>query len=138
LKHFLENNYVELRGNIDGANYPAPAHAQFLGKLAGYVQVAGVIMMMFGGSVFNALGYTTPPAWLTQMQENQMQVFMGLFMFSMVAANMQSTGAFEIILDEKVLFSKIDSGRMPTLDELVALLEDNGLTKTNGDSFGRV
>jgi len=94
--------------------------------------------MMFGGSVFNALGYTTPPAWLTQMQENQMQVFMGLFMFSMVAANMQSTGAFEIILDEKVLFSKIDSGRMPTLDELVALLEDNGLTKTNGDSFGRV
>ena len=40
---------------------------------------------------------------------------------------MCATGAFEITLDGKMLFSKIKEGRMPTIDEVVNLLSRRGL-----------
>jgi len=66
------------------------------------------------------------------MQENQLQTFMFLFILSSVAQNMSATGAFEIILNDKVLFSKIGTGRLPTLQEIVQLMEREGFHKVSG------
>lgn len=89
-----------------------------------------IAFTFFGSSIFQALGYAQPPQFWTQIQENQLQAFLGLFLFSSVAQNMQATGAFEIILDGEVLFSKLEQGRMPSLQEIEEALANAGVEKT--------
>lgn len=45
--------------------------------------------------------------------------YLGLNMLQNIVS---STGAFEITCGNRVIFSKLDSGRMPTLDELLKKL----------------
>jgi len=66
------------------------------------------------------------------MQENQMTVFLSLFFLSSFAQNFANTGAFEISLNGKVLFSKLETGRLPTLKEISETLEQYGVNSVSG------
>lgn len=41
----------------------------------------------------------------------------------MIAANITKTNAFEIFFDGKLVFSKLEQGRMPSLQEVTAPVE---------------
>lgn len=97
-----------------------------LSKAATVMQVGAIATSVLGGPLLRRLG-VAEPAPMTALRENQVQVFMGLFLLSSVAQNMEATGAFEVSLDGKLLFSKLQLGRMPSLDEIVALLEEAGV-----------
>ena len=62
------------------------------------------------------------------MKENRMQCF-ALFMLSnSVAASFMQTGAFEVELDGKPIFSKLETGRMPQVRELQEALRAAGVS----------
>ena len=127
MKKFLEQHYPELQGNIEGAHYPTPPVADFLVSLAAGAQISIVGLLLFAKPICQALGYTQTPPVVQQLQENQMQIFVGLFIMSSLVQNMKNTGAFEINVNGKTLFSKLESGRMPQIGEIVTLLEGVGL-----------
>ena len=45
----------------------------------------------------------------------------------MVQANLMQTGAFEIKVDGKLVFSKLQSNRMPNMQELVEIFRLEGI-----------
>ena len=46
-----------------------------------------------------------------------------------IAQNMCSTGAFEIQHNNELIFSKLHENRMPSIEEIVHILGDRGLSK---------
>jgi selT/selW/selH-like putative selenoprotein len=44
-----------------------------------------------------------------------------------LVANLRTNGAFEIYLDDAMIYSKLESGNMPTIDDLVKPLVAAGL-----------
>jgi selT/selW/selH-like putative selenoprotein len=63
-------------------------------------------------------------------KKNFTQIFLVLFFIVPAVINsLATTGAFEISLDGKVVFSKLQSGRFPTADELLSLMKSAGLNE---------
>lgn len=94
-----------------------------IAQFAQVLQLVGIGIVMFGDGVFGLFGMQQPEF----MKENKLLIFGGLFMFNTVAQNMMATGAFEITLNGKMVFSKLDQGRMPALSDLIGRFEDAGL-----------
>lgn len=131
MKNWLEQQYPELRGSISGANFPAPPRAVMLAQFAQVLQMAGIALALFGDGLLGLVGIKMPEF----VKENRLMIFGMLFLFNTVAQNMMATGAFEITMNGKRIYSKIESGRMPTLHDLVARFEDAGLTSVNSPAF---
>jgi selT/selW/selH-like putative selenoprotein len=60
------------------------------------------------------------PDLIVQMQEKQMMAFfMTYYVGNMIVQNLSNTGAFEVTLNGKLVWSKIQEGGLPTWDVLV-------------------
>ena len=91
-------------------------------------------------SSFESLGMQTPGffVWMTQ---NKVSACMMLFMFSnSIEGMLMSTGAFEIYLGDELIWSKLESGRIPSPTELIQAIESHlelsGAKLASGTSFG--
>lgn len=129
LQEFLETRYPELRGQVQGGNYPPPPLGVAATQLASLTQWSAIALAMAGPTILGAFGVVggAEPEWYTWFCENKMTAFIGIFFANSVAQNMATTGAFEVEVDGRVVFSKLASGRMPTAGDLVRGLETIGL-----------
>mmetsp|Transcript_865 Transcript_865/g.2465 ORF Transcript_865/g.2465 Transcript_865/m.2465 type:complete len:96 (-) Transcript_865:132-419(-) len=80
-------------------------------------------MLFFGDTIFRWLGMEPPQAW-TQIKSNPALLIGAYFMLNMVYSQIISTGAFEITYNGGLVFSKLEAGRMPSLQELFKVLEE--------------
>lgn len=83
---------------------------------------------MGGDKLLRLVGFQTLPSFYWTIQDNSIPV--GIFVFLVgpqLIAGMAKSGAFEIYLDESVVFSKLASGGMPKVDDLVEPLVAAGL-----------
>mmetsp|Transcript_22949 Transcript_22949/g.51750 ORF Transcript_22949/g.51750 Transcript_22949/m.51750 type:complete len:139 (+) Transcript_22949:334-750(+) len=126
LQEFLEYRYPELRGRVHGSNYPPPQFAMLLVQLAALLQWSAIALMIAGDKVFAMVGTATPP-WAKSVMENKMNTFIGIFFFNSMAQSMTATGAFEVVVDGKQVFSKLATGRMPSAADITRGLEAIGL-----------
>ncbi|KHJ94490.1 selT/selW/selH selenoprotein [Oesophagostomum dentatum] len=81
------------------------------------------------------------PAILRWAQSNKISACMMLFlMTNMVESTLLATGAFEIFLDKEQIWSKLESGRVPSPQELIQMidsqLELSGKGLGGGAGFG--
>ena len=125
LKDFLERRYPALIGNVHGSFYPPPPYTELLASLASYVWMFGLGFLFFGEQLFAFLNINVPD-WYQGLKQNQMPVLVGLFLLNNIAANLTRTGAFEVYLDDHLLFSKLESSRMPSPGEIVAAMNQLG------------
>jgi len=51
----------------------------------------------------------------------------GFLIPNMIQANLLQTGAFEIKVDGKLVFSKLQTNRMPDMNELIEILRIEGV-----------
>ena len=124
----MEGTYPELKGKVHGENFPPPVVYQLIAQLAGIIQMVGFVFVIFGSAIFNLLGVPTPQWYYGTVTNNKMQFIMGLFLLSSVAQQLIATGAFEIsLVNGEEIFSKIKTGRMPTIEEIEDALRHNGL-----------
>lgn len=76
-------------------------------------------MIVMGRDPFPSFGVPTP-GFYTWMLSNKLSACMMLFVLSNSLENMlMSTGAFEIYIGEEQIWSKLESGRVPSPAELV-------------------
>lgn len=125
LRNFIEGSFPEFQGNIYGEVYPPPAHAQFIAQLTGYLWLIGIVLLLGGDKIFQALGMETPE-FVKEMIKNKPGAFLALFIMNSVGNSMVNTGAFEIFVNDDLIFSKLQTQRFPTGDELVTALEAMG------------
>eukprot|EP00054_Salpingoeca_dolichothecata_P006736 m.39604 g.39604 ORF g.39604 m.39604 type:complete len:89 (+) comp16645_c0_seq2:237-503(+) len=84
-------------------------------------------MLFFGDRVFSSLQMATP-AWFTQARANQYTWMAGIyFLGNTLAQNLMHTGAFEVYVDDTQVWSKLETGRLPSWPELVGALKDHGI-----------
>ena len=74
----------------------------------------------------NAMGIKEPPALVRQAKDNKMFVLGSLWFLNNYGNSQLSTGAFEIYLDDKQIFSKLESKRVPTAEDILSILNEAG------------
>jgi selT/selW/selH-like putative selenoprotein len=126
LKEFLESRYPELRGKVVGAHHPPPWHAAMMQQLAGVVQWGGIGLMFFGGSMFKIIA-VPEPSWYRTFTENKMNAMIAMFFMNSICNSMVATGAFEVTVDGQLIFSKLQSGRMPSAGDIIGGMESIGM-----------
>lgn len=125
LKGFVEERYPAFQGNIVGGHYPPPQYATVIATIAGYIWILGIITLVAGQSIFKNLGIPEPEI-VTWMSNNRAGAFFMLFMINSVASSLLATGAFEVYIDDDLVFSKLQTKRFPSPRDLVALLSGYG------------
>ncbi len=125
LKGFVEANYPEFQGNISGALYPPPKYCEIIAQLSGYVWIGGIALLIVGNHIFAAL-QMAEPEWYVWMKNNKTKAFFGLFMLNNIGHSFLATGAFEVYLNDELIYSKLQIGRMPSTTTLVNALAAHG------------
>jgi len=75
-------------------------------------------MLFIGKFLFEKLG-KTPPAFLTDGLGSRVMYFVALTLWATLMQNMiTATGAFELYLNDNLLFSKLEKDRLPNIDEV--------------------
>ena len=126
IKHYVEESCPELRGNVDGILYPPTKQAEIISSITSSLWFFGLILLFAGDAVFGALGIEHP-AFYAYMRQTKMQCGFILFMINNFGAGMLATGAFEVYLDEDLIYSKLETGRMPKLPDIFYALAMKGI-----------
>ena len=123
VKRYVESQprYAAFVGNIQGGNYPPPSHAVVISQLAGYVWMAGMGLLIFGDAFFSSV-QLSEPSWYVWMKSNKVAAFAGLFIMNNLAHSLLATGAFEIFVDDQLVFSKLASKHLPSGEDVAAAL----------------
>ena len=120
---FLQAHYPDLEGRIKGENYPVPEAAMIAASFVKYLQMFALVATFFGDAIWSYIPFVRgPPSWYYGMKESGMAMPALVCLFlnvPTVVQSYQTTGAFEIIVDGAVIFSKLEIGRMPNGDDLV-------------------
>ena len=124
MKKFLASRY--LLDSIKAEQYPPPTFGVVAVSVAQFAQIASVVLILAGDKLFSFIGVPTP-AWFATINDNKMMTFAGIWFANNIAAQLVATGAFEIYLDDALIFSKLDTGRLPTTADIVTHFKDFGL-----------
>ena len=107
---------------ITGGLYPPTLQAQIIAQIAGALWLVGLALVFAGPQIFRMLGMEEP-AFYREIKEKQM-VFLGvLFIINNVGNSQLATGAFEIYLEDQLVFSKLETNRTPNQDDMKLLID---------------
>ncbi|BDA44855.1 probable thioredoxin reductase-like selenoprotein T [Coccomyxa sp. Obi] len=106
-----------------GTAYPVPPHKAFMAKVMMVAQYGSIGLLLGGEQLFAALGMPVPELY-QQYRDKRTGIVLGIWLLGNALQNqLVSTGAFEVYYDGERVFSKLESGRVPSTDELIDLLE---------------
>jgi len=160
LRELLRTEFPGEWSEISGDNYPAPEWTNLAATVISILQMLVILVVLTGDAVWNYIpGFRSgPPEFYYKMKDNPALTFMIVFL--VIPSYVQSfanTGAFEIFLDDKLvscslvslcllfasflnsfckwkcmqIFSKLETGRMPNVGEIMAALEKSGLQRSS-------
>ena len=114
--------YPELE--IHGESYlPSPSVL----TIVSIVDIASwviILLMLFGDYFFQKLNITPPDIYVQAKENSMMVIALTFFLTNAVKQNLLASGAFEVSLDGELLFSKLQTGRMPEWESLLRALSD--------------
>lgn len=128
MKKMLETEFPGL--DVILANYPAPAPKRILAKVVPVAQMGVIGMIVAGDRVFPMIGITQPPAWFNSLRANRFGSMASTWLLgNFLQSYLQSSGAFEVLCNGELVFSKLKEGRFPGEIELRDLISKK-LTRT--------
>uniref|UniRef100_A0A8C5L160 Selenoprotein T n=1 Tax=Jaculus jaculus TaxID=51337 RepID=A0A8C5L160_JACJA len=125
--------YPDIR--IEGENYlPQPIYRH----IASFVSIFKLVLIgliIVGKDPFGFFGMQAPSIWQWG-QENKVYACMIVFFLSnMIENQCISTGAFEITLNDVPVWSKLESGHLPSMQQLVQILDNEMKLHVHMDSI---
>jgi len=110
--------------SIEGTNHPATPLKLTLSNLTFFTRMGGLFILATGTKSFELFGAPVPE-WYNSLQDNKMFSMIGLFFVgNMVEQSLLSTGAFEVVVNGEPVWSKIETGYLPSLEHLISLIDD--------------
>ena len=132
IENFIRSEYPEFdMQNISGSTYPPSPTAERIAAITNTIWLLGIFLLFGGSYIFKILNIPEPKI-LLMMKENQVASFVVLFMMNSIGASQLSTGAFEISVNDVVVFSKLQQGRLPNLTDIVNGLVSQGFRDISG------
>jgi selT/selW/selH-like putative selenoprotein len=108
---------------VIGENYsPGPVKASFA-KALSIIKMALLICLLFGQNPFPFLNLRTPGIYSWALQNKMYACLMIFFFSNSLESYIISTGAFEISVDDVPLWSKLETGRIPSANEFIQMLQ---------------
>mmetsp|Transcript_74158 Transcript_74158/g.86040 ORF Transcript_74158/g.86040 Transcript_74158/m.86040 type:complete len:129 (-) Transcript_74158:289-675(-) len=115
-------NYVQgqlaMQGRVplqlEGGVYPAGPVKEAIG------QVFGACFMMSIALAFGLGNILLPANIALLIQENRGTVIMVGFALNMIASSLLQTGAFEVYFDDELVYSKLETGQIPSSSIVVS------------------
>lgn len=110
--------------HIEGDNYPPKPILRHIATFLSCLKFVALALIITGQNPFPLFGVDTPRIW-TWSQENKIfSCLMTFFLSNMFESQCLSTGAFEITLNDVPIWSKLEVGFVPNLQELFQILEN--------------
>ncbi|XP_057368405.1 thioredoxin reductase-like selenoprotein T [Daphnia carinata] len=119
----LQHKYPSL--TIEGENHPPPFLNQKIAQFLGIVKILLILLVVSGTNIFEHLGVQAPSAWEWTQQNKFYACLMTFFLCNAIEGQLISTGAFEIILNDVPLWSKLETGRIPQPPELFQMIDNH-------------
>ncbi|GIY36080.1 thioredoxin reductase-like selenoprotein T homolog CG3887 [Caerostris darwini] len=91
-------------------------------------------MVLANFNPFVAMGTVTPAFFVWMTQNKLYACLMVFFLSNTLEGQLISTGAFEIIFNDVPIWSKIETGRLPSPPELFQIIEDSSLFRSTNPS----
>ncbi|VDM43706.1 unnamed protein product [Toxocara canis] len=120
---FVHEKYPSMK--IDGSNYAPVAWKAILAQFIGFSKIALIVLIVMGRDPFASIGRPTPSIFSWALN-NKLSSCMMLFLLSnAIESSLMSTGAFEIYLGDEQIWSKLESGRVPSPAELMQIIDQH-------------
>ncbi|XP_046736566.1 thioredoxin reductase-like selenoprotein T homolog CG3887 [Diprion similis] len=136
--NILQQKYPGL--NIDGENFNPAGYKLFLAKFLGMSKILVIIIILCGINVFAPLGIRQP-SWWQWCTDNRLYACMMLFFLcNAIEGQLIASGAFEILLNDVPVWSKLETGRIPQPPELFQIIDSHmqfGTMAVEHDGFGK-
>uniref|UniRef100_A0A3Q3DAW5 Selenoprotein T n=1 Tax=Hippocampus comes TaxID=109280 RepID=A0A3Q3DAW5_HIPCM len=118
----LYQRYPDIR--IEGENYlPIPAYRHFASFLSVF-KLLVIGMIIIGKDPFALFGVQAPGIWEWGQGNKIYACMMVFFLSNMIENQLMSTGAFEITFNDVPVWSKLESGHLPSMQQLVQILDN--------------
>ncbi|RWS31172.1 selT-like protein [Leptotrombidium deliense] len=125
----LREKYPSLQ--LIGDNYPPPAYKLTLARFIGIAKLVVIALVLSNINPFSYFGIATPNLWLWLTQHKVYGCLMTFFISNMIEGQLIATGAFEISLNDVPVWSKLDTGRVPSPPELFQIIDSHQKLHTN-------
>uniref|UniRef100_A0A3B4UWE2 Selenoprotein T n=1 Tax=Seriola dumerili TaxID=41447 RepID=A0A3B4UWE2_SERDU len=119
--HTISKLYPDIR--IEGENYPPTPFNRCVGNLISYLKLLSILLIVSGQNPFLLLGLETPRAWTWSQDNKIFSCLMAFFLCNMMETHFLSTGAFEVSLNDVPVWSKLQSGYVPNIQEICQILD---------------
>lgn len=129
----LTQRYPDIR--IEGENFlPQPLYRHITSFLSVFkLVVIGLIIL--GKNPFTYVHIETPEIWLWAQENKIYACTMVFFLSNMIENQCMSTGAFEVTLNDVPVWSKLQSGHLPSMQQLLQILENEMKLSAHMDSL---
>jgi thioredoxin reductase-like selenoprotein T len=107
--------------------YPPSKLAQATATITGGIWFAGLGLLFAGDKILPMIGVQEESVAYKFIMQNKISVGVGLFILNSIGNGMLSTGAFEVYYNGNLIFSKLKTGRVPQGEDIVEILEAEGL-----------
>lgn len=118
----ISQRYPDIR--IEGENFlPHPVYRH----LASFLSIFKLVLIGFiivGKDPFAFFGMPAPSLWQWGQENKVYACMMVFFLSNMIENQCMSTGAFEITLNDVPVWSKLESGHIPSVQQLVQIIDN--------------
>ncbi len=125
IQQIMEKNFKNVI--VKGEEYPL----NFIRKILSYVvtitQISVFTTMILGESIKPFLINFIPNYLIDWIIENKLlSLVISFFAGNILQSNISNTGAFEIFYNGNQIWSKLQTGNVPNINQLIMLLNQNG------------
>jgi len=119
----LQDKYPDI--SVSGDNYPPPTLRMQLAQFLGIGKLVLIVLIVATVNPFTLVGMETPAVYNWFLQNKLYSCMMIYFLSNLVEGQLISTGAFEIAFNDVPVWSKLETGRVPSPPELFQIIDSH-------------
>ena len=125
IQQIMEKNFKNVI--VKGEEYPLHFIRKILSYLVTITQISVFTTMILGESIKPFLINIIPNYLIDWIIENKLlSLIISFFAGNILQSNISNTGAFEIFYNGNQIWSKLQTGNVPNINQLIMLLNQNG------------
>lgn len=119
----IQQKYPDLQ--IEGDNFPPPLYKTWSAQGLGIIKLLLIAMIIGNQNPFAWFNLATPGIFSWAQQNKIYACMMLFFIGNAIEGQLISTGAFEIIFNDVPVWSKLETGRVPSPQEMFQIIDNN-------------
>lgn len=122
---------------VHGDTFPPSALRMRMAQFLGAAKLLVIAMILGGIDPFPSLGMPTPSVYQWMTTNKMYACLLVFFISNTLEGQLVSTGAFEISFNDVPVWSKLETGRLPSPAELFQIVDNQVMLRESGGSLTR-